>query len=53
MNPNGRVPAIIDRELDCTIWESGAAVERTKAIYEPELSQFEDDIQDLTKNVLD
>lgn len=24
VNPNARVPAIVDRELDCTIWESGA-----------------------------
>ena len=24
VNPNARVPAIIDRELDCAIWESGA-----------------------------
>ena len=24
VNPNARVPAIIDHELDCAIWESGA-----------------------------
>ena len=38
-------------------WREGIskrqAVERTKSIYEPDLSKFADDIQELTKNVLD